>query len=37
MPGNGERTKTDENSSDVQIDAENRKLDGKVKSICKGC
>ena len=37
MPGNGEHTKTDENNSDAQIDAENRKLDGKVKSICKGC
>jgi hypothetical protein len=37
MPGNGERTKTQENNSDAQINAENQKLDAKVKSICKGC
>jgi hypothetical protein len=37
MSGNGQATKTTEQSSDAQIDAENRKLEGKVKSICKGC
>ena len=37
MPGNGEATKTTDQDSDAKIDAENRKLEGKVKSICKGC
>jgi hypothetical protein len=30
-------TRTKEGASDPQIDAENRKADQKVKSICKGC
>ncbi len=30
-------TRTKEDGSDAQIDAENRKTDQKVKSICKGC
>jgi hypothetical protein len=37
MSGNGQPTTTREPNSDAQIDAENRKLDAKVKSICKGC
>jgi hypothetical protein len=37
MPGNGTRTRTDAKNSDAQIDAENQKLDAKIKSICKGC
>jgi len=30
-------TRTKEGASDAQIDAENRKADQKVRSICKGC
>jgi hypothetical protein len=37
MSGNGQATQTTEQPSDAQIDSENRKLDEKVKSICKGC
>ena len=37
MPGNGQPSKTTEQSSDAQIDAENRKVEKMVKSICKGC
>jgi hypothetical protein len=37
MPGAAGPTTTKEQSSDAQIDAENRKLDQTVKSICKGC
>jgi hypothetical protein len=37
MSGNGQATQTTEQPSDAQIDSENRKLDAKVKSICKGC
>jgi hypothetical protein len=37
MPGNGQPTTTSETNSDAQINAENRKLDAKVKSICRGC
>jgi hypothetical protein len=37
MSGNGQPTTTKQPNSDAQIDAENRKLDAKVKSICKGC
>jgi len=29
--------RTKEGESDAQIDAENNKVDQKVKSICKGC
>jgi hypothetical protein len=31
------RQKTTETDSDAKIDAENRQLEGKVKSTCKGC
>jgi hypothetical protein len=37
MSGNGQPTTTTETNSDAQIDTENRKLEGKVKSICRGC
>jgi hypothetical protein len=37
MPGPAGPTATKEQSSDAQIDAENRRLDKMVKSICKGC
>jgi hypothetical protein len=36
-PGTAGPTVTQEQNSDATIDAENRKLDRKVKSICKGC
>jgi hypothetical protein len=36
-PGKAGPTTTRERNSDATIDAENRKLDSKVKSICKGC
>jgi hypothetical protein len=36
-PGNEQPTKTTETGSDAKIDAEKRKLEGKVKSTCKGC
>jgi hypothetical protein len=37
MPGDGGPTTTAEQSSDAVIDAENKKLDHALKSICKGC
>jgi hypothetical protein len=37
MPDSGGPTATREQNSDAQINAENRKLDRTVTSICKGC
>jgi hypothetical protein len=37
MPGHNGSTTTSNRDSDARIDAENRKLDQTVKSICKGC
>jgi hypothetical protein len=37
MPGATGPTTTQEQDSDAQINAENRRLDRTVKSICKGC
>jgi hypothetical protein len=37
MPGPNAATTTRNEDSDARIDAENRKLDEKVKSICRGC
>jgi hypothetical protein len=37
MPGSNSPTTTSTRDSDSKIDAENRKLDQTVKSICKGC
>jgi hypothetical protein len=37
MPGHNGPTTTSNRDSDARIDAENRKLDQTVKSICKGC
>jgi hypothetical protein len=37
MPGSSRQTATTDRNSDATIDAENRKLDRAVGSICKGC
>ena len=37
MTGNGRPTRTRTEDLDAQLNAENSKLDSKVKSICKGC
>jgi hypothetical protein len=37
MPGSSRQTATTDRDSDATIDAENRKLDRAVGSICKGC
>jgi hypothetical protein len=37
MPGRGGPTTTKEQSSDGMIDAENRKLNHALNSICRGC
>jgi hypothetical protein len=37
MPGPDAPTKTSNQDSDARIEAENRRLDNAVKSICRGC
>jgi hypothetical protein len=37
MPGPARPTVTHTQSTDTQIEAENRKLERKVRSICRGC